>query len=42
MEEANENYIDNLEAQILQVQQSAEQAIANLNPDDFTNSDEYF
>ena len=41
MEEANENYIDNLEAQILQVQQSAEQAIANLNITDFANIEEY-
>ena len=41
MEEANQNYIDNLEAQILQVQQQAEQAIQALSPDDFATYDEY-
>ena len=40
MEEANENYIRNIQDQILQVQQEAQQAIQNLNPADMTE-DEY-
>ena len=42
MEEMNENYIENLESQIIQVQQSAEAAMTSLNPDDFTNIDDYW
>ena len=38
MEEANENYITNLEAQALQVRQEAQQAIQNLRVEDFNGN----
>ena len=42
MEQANEDYIENLEAQIVQVQQSAEQAMAALSPSDFDTAEQYY
>ena len=41
MEQANEDYIDNIQDQIISVQKEAQEAIANLSPDDFATYDEY-
>ena len=41
MEQTNQNYIDNLEAQIIQVQQSAEQTMLSLNAEDFGSYEDY-
>lgn len=41
MEEANENYIANIQDQIVQVQQEAQQAIQNLQPQDFETYEDY-
>ena len=41
MEQANEDYIDNLQNEILSVQQKAQQAIQKLSPDEFSTYDEY-
>ena len=41
MEQANEDYIDNIQDQILQVQQEAQQAIIALQPEDFATYDDY-
>ena len=41
MEQANQNYIDNLESQITQVQQQASDALRALNPSDYTDYASY-
>lgn len=41
MEQANEDYIDNIQDQILQVQQEAQQAILALQPEDFATYEDY-
>ncbi len=41
MEQANEDYIDNIQDQIVQVQQEAQQAILALQPEDFATYEDY-
>lgn len=41
MEQANEDYIKNIQDQIVQVQQEAQQAILALQPEDFATYDDY-
>ena len=42
MEEANQNYIDSLQDQMLQVQKDAQQALQTLKPEDFDTMDDYW